>query len=167
LTLGKLLWAPPLGWEAGYFFWGWLCDRCVAKGSAGVPLFRTLLGIAAILSLSLAFVTAIPTTAGVMVQLFFSMFLAAAFVILPIAHATTALSARHAGLIAGLGAGSWSAILALLMPVFGRLFDLGRYQDAFGIAAVIPCLGFAGWWISTRSKKEKGACGLTASATTQ
>ncbi|MCZ2074391.1 MAG: MFS transporter [Bryobacteraceae bacterium] len=167
LTLGKLLWAPPLGWEAGYFFWGWLCDRCVAKGSAGVPLYRTLLGIAAILSLSLAFVTAIPTTAGVMVQLFFSMFVAAAFVILPIAHATAALSARHAGLIAGLGAGSWSAVLALLMPVFGRLFDLGRYQDAFGIAALIPCLGFAGWWISTRSTKEKGACGLTASAATQ
>ena len=25
--IGKVLWIPPLGWEAGYFVWGWLCDR--------------------------------------------------------------------------------------------------------------------------------------------
>src|SRR4051812_14313315 len=25
--IGKVLWIPPLGWELGYFFWGWLSDR--------------------------------------------------------------------------------------------------------------------------------------------
>src|SRR5882724_9469871 len=25
-SLGKVLWIPPLGWEFGYFFWGWLVD---------------------------------------------------------------------------------------------------------------------------------------------
>ena len=24
--IGKVLWIPPLGWEAGYFFWGWMAD---------------------------------------------------------------------------------------------------------------------------------------------
>src|SRR5579885_2158837 len=25
--LGYVLWIPPLGWEAGYFFWGWIMDQ--------------------------------------------------------------------------------------------------------------------------------------------
>src|SRR5437867_3761084 len=25
--IGKVLWIPPLGWEIGYFVWGWLADR--------------------------------------------------------------------------------------------------------------------------------------------
>jgi len=24
--IGKVLWIPPLGWEIGYFFWGWVTD---------------------------------------------------------------------------------------------------------------------------------------------
>ena len=37
----------------------------------------------------------------------------------------------QSGLIAGVGAGSWSAVVALVMPIFGRLFDEARYDDAF------------------------------------
>src|SRR5439155_26566479 len=25
--LGRVLWIPLVGWEAGYFFWGWVADR--------------------------------------------------------------------------------------------------------------------------------------------
>ena len=32
LTIGEVLWIPPLGWEIGYFLWGWLADRQVAAG---------------------------------------------------------------------------------------------------------------------------------------
>src|SRR5580704_2963353 len=28
--LGRVLWLPPLGWEIGYFFWGWFTDRFAA-----------------------------------------------------------------------------------------------------------------------------------------
>src|SRR5262245_41715463 len=39
LFLGKVLWIPPLGWEIGYFLWGWLVDRMT---SAGVPKLTTI-----------------------------------------------------------------------------------------------------------------------------
>src|ERR1035441_984079 len=29
--VGKILWIPPLGWETGYFVWGWLCDRALRR----------------------------------------------------------------------------------------------------------------------------------------
>src|SRR5262245_53110302 len=29
--LGKVLWIPPLGWEIGYFVWGWIFDRFAAQ----------------------------------------------------------------------------------------------------------------------------------------
>ena len=45
--LGKVLWIPPLGWECGYFFWGWLLDR---MGPASV---RRILRISMWLSLPL------------------------------------------------------------------------------------------------------------------
>src|SRR5205823_1449420 len=25
--IGKVLWIPPMGWEAGYFVWGWISDH--------------------------------------------------------------------------------------------------------------------------------------------
>ena len=31
--VGALLWIPPLGWEVGYFCWGWVADR--ARGRLG------------------------------------------------------------------------------------------------------------------------------------
>jgi hypothetical protein len=35
------------------------------------------------------------------------------------------------------------------MPLFGRLFDMRRYDLAFAIAAVLPAIGYAGWaWIN-------------------
>src|SRR5437764_1263890 len=30
--IGKVLWIPPLGWEVGYFVWGWLSDRALRRG---------------------------------------------------------------------------------------------------------------------------------------
>ena len=84
-----------------------------------------------------------------MVGLFFAMFIAAGFVILAVAYATEAVPVSQSGLIAGAGAGSWSAMVALVMPIFGRLFDEARYDTAFGFAALFPLLGYVGWrWMS-------------------
>jgi hypothetical protein len=33
----------------------------------------------------------------------------------------------------------------LVMPIFGRLFDQGRYDAAFALATVFPVLGYVGW----------------------
>jgi len=74
------------------------------------------------------------------------------FVVPSVAYATHVYAADHSGLIAGIGAGSYGAIVALTMPVFGRLFDQRRYGLAFAIAAVLPAIGYTGWaWINRAS----------------
>jgi ACS family hexuronate transporter-like MFS transporter len=86
----------------------------------------------------------------VMAGMFFAMFVAAGFIILSISYGTSAFPASQSGLIAGAGAGSWSAAVALVMPVFGRLFDQGRYEHAFLMATVFPIAGYAGWRLLSR-----------------
>ena len=142
--IGAVLWIPPLGWEIGYFFWGWVTDRFAEHGTS-IPRMRRLLIAQAVLSLPLALTTAVHSYAGTMLLMFFAMFIAAGFVIGAMAYATHLYSTRHSGFIAGLGAGSWSAIVALVMPAFGQLFDWRRYDLAFAIAAVIPSIGTAVW----------------------
>ena len=142
--LGKLLWIPPLGWEAGYFFWGWISDRQAHRRGK-------LIGMLGALSLPLAAAPFAPYLPILMFALFFAMFIAAGFVILSIAYATEVFSEEHSGLIAGLGAGSWSALVAIVMPLFGKLFDAHRYSESFAIAAAFPIAGYALWrWLSLR-----------------
>jgi len=85
------------------------------------------------------------STAGVLLLMFLEMFVAAGFIQLSVAYATSVYSGDHAGLIAGVGAGSWSAVLAVAMPLFGRLFDQHHYAQAFWIVTAVPVVGWAGW----------------------
>jgi ACS family hexuronate transporter-like MFS transporter len=154
-SLGHLLWIPPLGWELGYFFWGWISDRFRRRGLIS---YHSVLLAAALLSLPLALTPYAGSLPLVMFELFFAMFVAAGFVILSIAYATDVFSSEDSGLIAGLGAGAWSAAVALIMPVFGRLFDQQRYELAFLIAALFPVAGYVLWTgLTTRSAKGGGS----------
>ncbi len=143
--VGALLWIPPLGWEIGYFFWGWIADR--ARGQ-----FAKVFLVMTILSLPMMALPGAPTVGLVMAGFFFAMFVGSGFIILPVAHATQVFPPSQSGFIAGVGAGSWSAVVALVMPVFGRLFDLGRYDLAFLLAAVFPIAGYLGWRTLTASR---------------
>jgi hypothetical protein len=78
-----------------------------------------------------------------MVQLFFAMFMTSGFIIPSINYAVQIVPKGAMSLVAGLGAGSFSLLTAILAPVFGRLFDLGRYDAAFALAAIFPALGYA------------------------
>jgi ACS family hexuronate transporter-like MFS transporter len=147
--LGKVLWIPPLGWEVGYFFWGWLVDRMTANGIPKMTTVRRLMLSAVFLSLPLAAVPWMTATWMVLLELFFAMFVIVGFVVPSVAYATHVYAADHSGLIAGIGAGSYGAIVALTMPLFGHLFDLRRYDFAFAIAAILPAIGYFGWaWIN-------------------
>lgn len=141
--VGALLWIPPLGWEIGYFFWGWIADRMRHR-------LGTVMLAATVLSVPLLLIPSAPSVPLVMAGLFFAMFAGSAFLILSIVYATEVFPESQSGLIAGVGAGSWSAIVALVMPLFGRLFDQGRYDWAFLLAALSPVLGYAGWWSLSR-----------------
>jgi len=151
--IGKVLWIPPLGWEVGYFFWGWLTDRAVTRLDP-FRAYRYLMAAAMLLSLPLALVASITVYPLVLFELFFAMFVAAGFVIVPISYATRVFSAANAGLIAGLGAGAWGAFVALVMPFFGRLFDQRNYGLAFLLASLFPAIGYTIWSWVNRSPKE-------------
>ena len=141
-TIGKLLWIPPLGWEIGYFTWGWIADRVAPRAvrPVGIMVILTLL------SLPLGLVPYTGSVAIAMMAFFFAMFVASGFVILALRYGMGVYSSDHVALVAGIGAGSWSAIVALTMPVIGRLFDLGMYAQVFDLVIAIPLVGFVGWW---------------------
>jgi ACS family hexuronate transporter-like MFS transporter len=136
--IGKVLWIPPLGWEIGYFFWGWIMDRF---SGAMRGQFVALM----VMSLPLALIPQVHSYGLTLAMMFFAMFVTSGFIIGAVAYATRHFSTQHAGFIAGLGAGSWSLVIALVMPGVGRLFDLHRYDIAFGVAAVFPIVGCIAW----------------------
>jgi len=137
-TLGEVLWIPPFGWEVGYFFWGALLDRLG-------PRFRGLMLASLILSLPLAFLHSLDSPALVLGEMFLAMFALAGFVVLSIAWTTRAFPEGHSGFLAGIGAGSWGAIVALTSPFLGRLFDQNHYVTAFRIATIFPIVGWVLW----------------------
>jgi ACS family hexuronate transporter-like MFS transporter len=148
--IGKVLWIPPLGWEAGYFFWGWVTDRFTRAGHS-VNALRKLFVMLAILSLPLALIPFIKSLAFTMVMMFLSMFITAGFIIAGVAHATALYSTRYSGLIAGIGAGTWSAFVAIASPGVGWLFDRRLYETAFVITSLLPIPGMLFWlWVHRR-----------------
>jgi MFS transporter, ACS family, hexuronate transporter len=147
-ALGHLLWLPPLGWEVGYFFWGWVMDRVSrSRGGAATPAsaYTSLFACLTLLSLPLAATPELGAVALVLAAFFLATFAAAGFVIVSLTYAARFFSSRDVGLIAGTGAGAWSLVVAVLMPLFGRLFDRHAYATAFAVAAAAPVLGFAAW----------------------
>jgi ACS family hexuronate transporter-like MFS transporter len=142
--LGRWLWAPPVGWEIGYFVWGWVTDRLGRidrHGQAQRALFVAL----ALGSLPLLLVPSLGQFGLVLVQLCVAMFVAAGFVIASLSYATRAFGIGHAGYIAGLGAGSWSALVALVMPLIGRWLDAHAYAHAFWLVALAPLAAVTLW----------------------
>ena len=139
--LAYVLWIPPLGWELGFFFWGWLTDK-LPSGRRFYSAQWKLIVLLTLLSGLLALVPQTGSYAATIALMSFAMFIGAGFVIAAMSYVTRIFSLRDSGLIAGLGAGAWSAIVALSSPITGRLFDQHQYQAAFLIPAVIPLAGF-------------------------
>ncbi len=152
--IGAVLWIPPLGWEIGYFVWGWLADRRVAAGRHPTSAFQPLLAAAMLAGLPLAVTPWVRPLWMVMALMFVSTFAAGGFIILTVGWTARVFASEDAGLVAGLGAGAWSLMVAVIMPVFGRLFDRGRFDVGFALAAAFPVLGFGTWWAVNRRPAE-------------
>jgi ACS family hexuronate transporter-like MFS transporter len=154
--IGKVLWIPPLGWEVGYFVWGWAGDRALRRGQPLMTMFRRMLTLCVLLNLPLAAIPWMPGVGPVLAEMFLAMFVSSGFVVLSVSYATHVYSTDHAGLIAGSGAGSWSLMVALMMPIFGRYFDLRAYSQPFWIAAAIPVAGYLLWlWLARGDDKRR------------
>jgi len=136
--LGKVLWIPPLGWELSYFVWGGLVDKLG-------PRYRELLLASLILTLPLAWLHSLPSGAWVMAGLFVAMFAVSGFVVLSVSWAARVFPPEHTALMSGIGAGSWSAMVAITSPLLGRLFDHAQYQTAFRGSVVCSIVGYVLW----------------------
>ena len=154
--IGKLLWIPPLGWEIGYFLWGWVMDRMLAAGVPRYVAARRLMFVAMWLSLPLAAVPLMPWLWLVMAEMFLALFVTVGFVIPTVSYAMHLYTPANSGLIAGVGAGSYGGIVALLMPLFGRFFDQHRWEASFLVAALVPPLGYFAWVLLNRRERAGG-----------
>ena len=140
-----MLWIPPVGWEIGYFFWGYVIDRALTGESAGSARRWRIMAMAAVLGLPLALTPLASSSLGVLALLFVATFAAGGFIMLAVSYATSVYSTASSSLISGLGSGAWSGVVALAMPSFGRLLDQHHYGLAFAIVAACPAAGFALW----------------------
>jgi ACS family hexuronate transporter-like MFS transporter len=159
--LGKTLWIPTLGWGLGYYFWGWIADRHVSDDPRPVRLYL-LLGA---LTLPLALVTLAASTPAVLALFFWGMFIAVGFITVSLHVAARAYPGDQTGLVAGIGSGAWGAVLAVMLPVLGRWFDLRWYGAAFVAMTGMPLIGLTLWLLLIPAARERaGAIGLQAEA---
>jgi MFS family permease len=86
-----------------------------------------------------------PTGAAVLGAMWLEMFSCAGLVVLAVSYVTGVFPSSQAGLLAGLGAGSWGAVVAFMMPIFGHMFDHAQYQLSFQIGALFPVVGWLMW----------------------
>jgi hypothetical protein len=79
---------------------------------------------------------------------FFSwaMFIAVGFIVMSLHLGARAYPRHQTGMVAGVGSGAWAAVVAILLPIYGRLFDRQMYSAIFISLSVIPILGTALWW---------------------
>lgn len=140
--LGKLLWVPPLGWEVGYFFWGWISDRFPARVERPLGLYALL----TVLGFPLATVT-LTSSPIIAVLLFFgAMFVTAGFIVVGLRSGARMYPKEQTSMVAGMAAGSWSALVALILPALGGWFDQQRYGTTFVVVSLMPVLGTLSWW---------------------
>ena len=143
--LGAVIWIPLVGWEAGYFFWGWIADKFVVRGHRPTKLFTLL----AILALPTALVTKINSWPIVLALFFWATFIADGFVVLSLRVGSHLYPRDQTAMVGGIGSGSWSAVLAVILPVWGRWFDQKWYSAVFVTAALMPVIGTLLWfWLS-------------------
>ena len=140
--LGKILWIPALCWELGYYFWGWIGDRFVRENPRPLSLYILL----TILALPLSLVT--ETSSWIAALAFFSwaMFIAVGFIVTSLHLSARAYPRDETGMVAGIGSGAWSAVVAILLVIYGRWFDRQWYEATFISLSLVPVLGTALWW---------------------
>jgi ACS family hexuronate transporter-like MFS transporter len=148
----KVIWIPMVGWEAGYFFWGWVADRYVAdmpdrQRPARIFVLLTLL------SFPVALLTLTNSLPVVLALLFWATFVADGFVVMSLRVGTRIYPKDRTAMVAGIGSGSWSAVQALVLPMYGRLVDLQAYNAIFISMSVLPLVGTLLWfWLSRKEE---------------
>ncbi len=143
--LGEVLWIPLVGWEAGYYFWGWIADLYVTADKRPAGLFCLL----AVLALPSAFITATGSLALALALMFWATFIADGFVVLSLRVGSHLYPRGQTALVGGIGSGSWSAVLAGVQFVYGTWVDRQWYSAMWISMALLPMCGTLIWlWLS-------------------
>jgi ACS family hexuronate transporter-like MFS transporter len=153
--IGKVVWIPMVGWEAGYFFWGWVADRYLAdmpdrRRPARIFVLLTILALPSLL------VTMTSSVPLVLALLFWATFVADGFVVTSLRVGMRIYAGDRSAMVAGIGSGSWSAVQALVLPVYGRWVDLRWFGTIFVTMSLLPILGTTLWfWLSSDQRLWK------------
>ena len=141
--LGYVLWIPPAGLESGYFFWGWIADRFERASPRPVWLFVLM----ALLVLPLAAVHLFNSASIALALLTLSLFASGGLVVVTLRTGALAYPQDQRSMAAGIASSSFSAAVALTLPICGHLFDRHLYTNAFALVSVLPIVGTAIWWL--------------------
>jgi MFS transporter, ACS family, aldohexuronate transporter len=145
--LGKVLWIPPLGWEIGYFVWGWIFDRFAAQQDRPVFMFFLL----AALMIPFGFTAGVSSSAAVLALFFWVMFVTGGFQMLCLRTGARAYPGARTASVAGVASGAWAAESAIILPITGRWFDQAHYDWIFWAVALIPLVGVLMWTVLSRN----------------
>jgi hypothetical protein len=135
--IGHLVWIPTIGWQLGYYFWGWVSDRIVPEQVRPVKVLLLL----SLLSLPSAFVTMVDSWQAVLALFLWAMFVADGFIVMGLHIGARVFTKDEAGLAGGIGGGSWSMVLAVVLPLYGGLIDAKNFTPIFVSMALFPLAG--------------------------
>jgi ACS family hexuronate transporter-like MFS transporter len=141
--LGFVLWIPPAGLESGYFFWGWIADRF--ERASPRPVWLIVLMALLVLPLSAVHLfNSAPIAIGLLT---FSLFASGGLVVVTLRTGALAYPHDRRSMAAGIASSSFSAAVALTLPICGYLFDRRLYAAAFGLVSLLPIIGATIWWL--------------------
>jgi ACS family hexuronate transporter-like MFS transporter len=143
--IAKVIWIPALGWGIGYYFWGWFADRFIRDRRRPIVFVFVL----AILACPLALATHITSWRWETALFTWAMFIAVAFIVTSLHLGAKGYPTGQSGLVAGIGSGAWSAVVVVLLPVYGRWFERHWFNHIFVSLALMPMAAALLWlWLS-------------------
>ena len=141
--LGFVLWIPPAGLEAGYFFWGWVADRYHRANPRPVGLILLM----AVLVLPVMAVHFFNSVYLALPLLTFGLFASGGLIVVTLRTGSLAYAQDQRSMAAGIASSSFSAAVALVLPICGNLFDKQMYTAAFSLVALLPITGALIWLV--------------------
>lgn len=153
--LGRVLWIPAVCWELGYYFWGWVADRYVRDEPRPVRLYALLTALALVPSV----VTGTRSWIAALAFFSWAMFIAVGFIVTSLHLSARAYPRDETGMVAGIGSGAWSAVVAILLFIYGPWCDRQWYAAVFISLSMVPILGTALWWWIGRGQASQPAEG--------
>jgi len=135
--IGYLVWIPTVGWQLGYYFWGWVSDRLVQHQTRPVKVLLLL----SVLALPSAFVTMVDSWQAVLALFLWAMFVADGFIVMGLHIGARVFTKDEAGLAGGIGGGSWSMVLAVVLPLYGGWIDAKNFTPIFVTMSLFPLAG--------------------------